>query len=72
MLLSNSRNLLIWYLTSLICRYLTELAEDEQEYLSYFWWREHYNFVDSSTIWRASFCRLCEMLNQETIVHGHY
>ena len=55
-----------------MARYLTELSEDENEYLSYFWWRDHYEVVDSAEAWRTSFCVLCEMLNEKQIVPGHY
>ena len=55
-----------------LAKYLGELVEDEHEYLSYFWWRDHYKVVDSAECLRMSFCRLCEMLNEEQLAPGHY
>ncbi|XP_050085579.1 LOW QUALITY PROTEIN: alpha-(1,3)-fucosyltransferase C [Anopheles aquasalis] len=39
--------------------YLLYLVDNPQEYVKYFWWKEHYALDDFSSVW----CRLCEKLH---------
>jgi len=49
-----------------LAKYLLKLDKDDEEYMSYFWWKEHYT-VHSSEKERSpqAMCKLCEKLNDE-------
>lgn len=46
--------------------FLHQLDKKNEEYLSYFWWRDFYRVVsDEHRMRMASFCDLCALLNDE-------
>lgn len=49
-----------------LAEFLLKLAADEEEYLSYFWWKRYYH-VHSNERERAAnaMCKLCEKLNED-------
>ena len=55
-----------------LANYLLYLDKNEEEYLSYFWWKEYYNVKPRSVMMREAFCRLCEMLNDESLPPKRY
>jgi alpha-1,3-fucosyltransferase len=44
-----------------LAKHLKALMEDEAAYLSYFWWKDHYEV--NTDIKSDAFCRLCQKLN---------
>lgn len=45
--------------------YLYFLAENDTEYLSYFWWEDYYTMVANDDNWQR--CELCAMLHDESL-----
>ena len=50
-----------------LAKYLKSMTDEE--YLSYFWWKDLYEVTQSKS---ESFCKLCEMLNDESQPHNVY
>ncbi len=46
-------------------RFLSNLARDDEKYVSYFWWKSHYKVRIDQSGRAKSFCKMCEMLNNE-------
>lgn len=49
---------------------LLRLDKNDTEYLSYFWWKDHYNVV-SHDLSMLSFCDLCAKLNEDVDPHSY-
>ncbi|TDG40097.1 hypothetical protein AWZ03_013481 [Drosophila navojoa] len=47
-----------------LAQHMRFVAGDKQEYISYFWWREHYHLATFSP-----FCELCARLHQPSWMH---
>ena len=48
--------------------YLNYLNKHDEQYLSYFWWKDHYNstaIMYDKYAWAKAFCFLCKKLNEE-------
>jgi len=56
-----------------LATFLLALDEDEEEYMSYLWWKEHYK-VHSSEKERSAqaMCKLCDKLHEEQVEHKSY
>lgn len=50
--------------------FLLRLDKNDTEYLSYFWWKDHYNVVSQDLAMR-SFCDLCAKLNEDVEPHSY-
>ncbi|KAL7572492.1 hypothetical protein ACA910_000318 [Epithemia clementina (nom. ined.)] len=63
--------LLVWHPQKLAA-FLQRLSSNPTEYLSYFWWQDHYTLwpksfakADRLTNFAQAFCRLCQRLHEE-------
>ena len=55
--------------------YLNYLDEHDDEYLTYFWWKDHYNstaIMYDKHAWAKAFCSLCEKLNEKEQIRKVY
>ncbi len=50
---------------NILADYLKHLDQNPAEYLSYFWWRDHYQLQGRSMSIKRAMCELCPMLNDE-------
>jgi alpha-1,3-fucosyltransferase len=47
-----------------LAKYLNQLDQNDSEYLSYFWWKDHYR-VETDGMIQRSFCDLCAKLHED-------
>ncbi|EDW00427.1 GH12859 [Drosophila grimshawi] len=47
-----------------LAEHMRYVASNVEEYMSYFWWRQHYKLAD-----RSPFCELCEQLHSTRLTH---
>ena len=45
--------------------YLRHLDKSQEDYLSYFWWKDHFRVRPGKDCFEKMMCRLCEKLNSE-------
>ena len=51
-----------------LAEFLLKLAADEEEYLSYFWWKRYYQVhTDERERAGKAMCKLCEKLNESPL-----
>ena len=55
-----------------LAQYLNHLSNNPEEYLSYFWWKEHYRVEVTRAARLKSFCQICQMLNDQGLPPKSY
>ena len=56
-----------------LAKFLVELGNNPEEYLSYFWWKDHFSVRrDDTDIMEAMFCKLCKKLHDNTLPDKNY
>ena len=55
-----------------LSKYLKKLMSDPVEYLSYFWWKDHYKVYKGIQNKSFAFCELCEKLHDPKLNHKSY
>ena len=51
----------------LLAEYLNHLADNEEEYLKYFAWKQTHHVSDMTEAFHKGFCDLCEKLNKHNL-----
>jgi len=49
-----------------LANYLKQVAEDDQLFASYFWWRDYYTVKSGWENTRKAYCSMCEALHDST------